>query len=101
MKEYQVEALRHNVSAKSFYSYCAKQAHKKGLDVEAYLEYEDWKRPISPCDIRNKHKDWEEPKTEICKHLPYDAQFYLQGSYNFIMEWEDGTGYMWIYECRD
>ena len=54
----------------------------------------------------DKHLDWDDPKTEICKIQPYEMQFYLEGSYNFIMEfqfWDDktGNGYLWMVELDD
>lgn len=103
MKSYknEFESLRHNVSASQFYYYCKAQALKKGLNPEWYLEYEDWKTPIQPCDYHiNKHEDWDEPKTEVIKHISFDAQFYLEGSYNFIMEYDadERIGYCYIAE---
>lgn len=93
------ETLRHNLTAKAFYNYCVNMATKKGLDPRNYLEFEDWEKPIYNTSYHvNKHEDWNEPKTEVIKHEPFQAQFYLEGAYNFIMEYDGEIGYCYIYE---
>lgn len=94
----QIEIQRRNTTPKQFYSYCQKRATEKGINLIDWLEFEEWENPTQESDIRNYHKDWEKPLMEICKHKPYNAQFYLQGAYNFILEWDEGIGYCYITE---
>lgn len=94
------EANRTNISPRQFYTYARKVAMKKGLDLEAYVDYEYWVKPYQCCNDRCKHEDWEHPLLEICKIQPYDYHLYLEGSYNFILEWDDGHGYMFMREIR-
>lgn len=95
---YEVECNRNNISPRQFFTYCKRQFAKKGYDLESWTYYEDWEKPIQESDNKWKHEDWDVPALEICKTKPYDIQFYLQGAYNFIMEWFDGHGYMYAIE---
>ena len=107
-KRYEVEMMRTNVTPKEFYSYCKREFSRRtgGQDgLGNWLDdYETWSNPLSQSNIRTFHEDWDEPKLEICRILPFDFQQCLEGSYNFIMEfnfWDDrtGTGYMYAYEA--
>ena len=98
-KHREVEAHRTNISAKQFYTYCKKRlAEKANVDIEMWTEYEEWVKPTYEYDIKNNHEDWTEPKREILIVRPYENQWYLEGSYNFILEWDDGIGYMYHVE---
>lgn len=98
-KTREVEIMRTNISARQFYTYCKKRlAEKIGDDIENWTEFEEWVSPKYPCNIYNKHEDWEKPQREILKIQSYEIQEYLQGAYNFILEWNDGIGYMYHVE---
>ena len=101
-KIYEVECNRTNVSPRQFYTYCLKQIRQR-TDGRASLldwldDFDSWLEPIQTYNVRNYHEDWDEPALEICKAEPLDRQFYLDGAYNFIMEWFDGHGYMYLVE---
>ena len=103
-KLYEIEIQRSNITPKQFFSYCKKQAAKKGGDLELWIgEYELWEKPTDPCNDTLKHEDWETPQTEICKLQPYEYQLFLAGAYNFIMEFDfydetKGFGYLFMVE---
>lgn len=101
-KLYEVECHRTNISPKSFYTYCRKQVELRTngqVSLDCWLDrFEDWETPLQTCNIRNYHEDWDEPTLEICKVESFDRQMYLEGAYNFIMEWFDGNGYMYMVE---
>ena len=95
-KTAEIEIQRTNISARQFYTYCKKRlAEKVGIDIECWAEYEDWANPRETFSITSNHEDWDEPKREIVKIQPYEMQEYLQGVYNFIMEWNEGVGYLY------
>ena len=103
---YQVECQRTGVTPRTFYSYCKSQAAKKGLDIEVWATFADWTDEAinNPYSVSN-HDDWDEPQREIYKTMPYDWQMYLQGSYNFILEFQfddetTGYGYMYAFEIE-
>ena len=100
-KMYEIECQRTNVTPKAFFEYCRKQAAKKGIDIEIWICYEDWVSPINKEELHtNEHKDWDNPLREKIKMMPYDTQYYLQNSYNFIMEFQFDTatkGYGYLY----
>ena len=103
-KMYEIECQRSNITPKAFFEYCRKQAVKKGIDIEMWMSYEDWARPINPEESHtNEHKDWDNPLRETIKRMPYDTQYYLQNGYNFIMEFQfdtdtKGFGYLYMME---
>lgn len=103
-KLYEIECQRTNITPKQFFEYCRKQAEKKGIDIEMWIDCEDWIKPINPEEYHTYiHEDLEKPQREAIKRLPYDTQYYLQGAYNFIMEFQfdtdtKGCGYMYAME---
>ena len=105
-KLYEIESQRTNVTPKQFFEYCRKQALKHGLDIECWTDFENWSDPIGPHDTYTyEHEDWEEPQRELVRSMPYDLQYYLQGSFNFIMEFQfdtetKGCGYMYAMEVE-
>lgn len=109
-KRYEVEMMRRNVTPKEFYSYCQREFSRRtgGQDgLGNWLDdYSTWSNPTIQGNTRSNHEDWAEPKLEICKVMPFDFHQYLDGSYNFIMEftfWDDkvGFGYLYAYEMED
>lgn len=97
---YEHEIQRSNISPKQFFTYCKNQLEKKGINIENWVEYEDWISPIFTYDSMSKHEDWEEPETEICKTKPYEWQLFLQKAYNFILEfdfWDENKGFGYLY----
>jgi len=106
-KLYEFETKRSNITPKQFWTHCAKAFEKKtGRNFEWLDSFEYWSNPTDNADNTWKHEDWDEPKTEICRIKPFNIQLYLQGSYNFIMEfdfWDDktGWGYCYAYEMTD
>lgn len=106
---YEVECLRRDVTPREFWNYCKREIKKrtKGkYSLDGWIEeYEDWINPRYEYNREFTHEGdgWETPTKEVCRMLPYDCQFYLQKSYNFIMEfifWEEnkGNGYLYIVE---
>ncbi len=99
-----VECTRNNTTPKVFYNYCKKKAEKLGIDLSCWSEYEDWADKNSGFPyFSNNHEDWDEPKRECGHWKAFDVQLYLQGAYNFIMEFnfdddKKGTGYFYICE---
>lgn len=100
-KLYEIECQRTNITPKQFFEYCRKQAEKKGLDIECWTDFEHWCNPINPEKMHNfEHENGQIEKNQS---LPYDLQYYLQGAYNFILEFEydtetKGHGYMYAME---
>lgn len=104
-KLYECEIQRSNIAPKQFFTYCKNQLKNKGIDIEIWADFEEWKSPITPCNSTSNHEDWEEPQKEICKLQSYNWQLFLQNAYNFIMEfdfWDDnkGFGYLYIIELE-
>ena len=102
-KLYEIEIQRSNISPKQFFTYCKKHLESKGLDIENWVDFENWESPITPCNETSNHEDWETPQKEICKLQPYDYQLFLAGAYNFIMEFDfyddtKGFGYLFMTE---
>lgn len=99
-KLYEHEINRNFVTPKQFFTYCKKQLNKKDIDIENWVEFENWENPIAPCNNTWKHEDWEKPQKEVCKLQPYNWQLFLQNSYNFIMEfdfWDENKGFGYLY----
>lgn len=103
-KLYEIECNRYFKNVASFFKYTEKFCKKHGVDLANWMEsLEQFAEPINLCNSRYSHSDWDEPQVEICKMQPYDWQLYLQGCYNFIMEfdfWDEksGHGYLYIIE---
>ena len=98
---YEIETQRTGISARSFFTHCDKFAKSHGLPegLSAWVDsFDSWEEPFCECDLRDKHSDWEEPLYEICCIKPCEYQLYLEGAYNFILEWFDNVGYMYIVE---
>ncbi len=100
-KKYDIEIERNNVTPRQFFTYCRNQMQKKGLDIETWVDYEEWINPtVQEKAHINKHSDWDEPLTENVKIMPYDIHLYLQNTYNFMMEFEfddDKVGHGYLY----
>ena len=99
-KTYEFEMMRTGVSAKSFWNLANKKYEEKtGMTLEAWIDsFEDWKKPFQEFDINAKHEDWDEPLREVSHCHPFTYQVYLQNGYNFILEWDDGFGYIYVIE---
>lgn len=102
-KLFEVEINRYFKSVQTFWKYAENFCKKHGVNLNDWMCIEQFIEPYQKCNIRNEHKEWDEPLTEICKMQPYDYQLYVQGSYNFIMEFDffdenSGHGYLYIAE---
>ena len=101
-----VECQRHNVTPRQFFTYCKKQAAKNGINLEDWMSYKDWTDSnVNNPYSSNDHDDWDFPKREAYKAVPYNWHFYLQGEYTFTFEFTHdnndsttGWGYMYIFE---
>lgn len=92
MKE--IEIQRNNVTPRVFFSYCKRQCKKRGIDLEDWIEYENFVDPIQVYD------DTEPNHNETCIIKPYEQHLYLKNNYNFIIEfefWDDKTGFGYLY----
>lgn len=100
-----VESMRHNITPRQFFTYCKKQAEKKGISLEDWISFDDWTdSSINIPFSRNDHEDWTPPQREEYKAVLLDWHVYLEGAYTFIFEFtyddneSTGCGYMYIYE---
>lgn len=41
-KLYECEIQRNNISPKQFFAYCKNQLKNKGVDIENWVEFENW-----------------------------------------------------------
>ena len=77
------------------------------MNIGAWADFDEWKKPTFPeKGHTNKHSDWDVPVTEYIKIMPYDMHLFLQGAYNFIMEFEFddekiGHGYLYVTEYEN
>lgn len=106
MKIFEAEVQRRNVTPKQFFSYCKKVCERKRININDWTDFETWCEPIKECSVSNKHEDWETPQEEMCVIKPFEIHLYLQGEYNFIMEFDFfndkvGNGYMYLSEKRE
>lgn len=107
-KLYEVECNRTNISPRQFFTYCKKRFEEKtGQRLDMWIDsFEDWENPIQKNNQEyiNPWPRWDGdedgPAKEIIKTMPFDWQLFLAGSYNFIMEWFDGHGYMYVVELE-
>ena len=98
-KLYEFETQRTGISPRQFFSWCKREFKRRTGEDFGWIDgYKNWAEPTAPCNIKTNHEDWEEPLKEICKLQPMDYQYYLEGAYNFIMEYDDGNGYCYIVE---
>lgn len=99
-KRYEFEYDRYISSPEKWYDYCQRMLSKHNFDIEDWIDKEsfiDYK--YGHCNdkwVREKSDGIIE--TEICKLMPCEIQLYLSTTYNFIMEWFDGHGYLYIVE---
>lgn len=100
MKRYEVEVDRSAKTPKQFWNACQKIFEKKtGMGLEDWVgSFEEWENPEHEYNIYAKHEDWETPQREVLRTKPLEYQIYLQGAYNFILEWFEGHGYMYAVE---
>lgn len=104
MTKYKIECDRANITPKAFWAYCKKQCEKHGASIDDWADFGSWtdENACTPY-TKSNHDDWDEPQTEIYKVMPYDVQMFLEGSYNFIMEFDfddekRGHGYFFLVE---
>lgn len=105
--EYQLERKRSNITLQEFYWQCKTDLKRRfSRDIEDWIEYAEWSNPTYPEEFhRTEHENEDGTQTEIYKFQPYDVNMYLQGIYNFIMEFEfdtdkKGHGYMYVVEYK-
>ena len=105
--KYFVETQRNNMTPRAFFNHCRKLLHKAGNGAEGWLgdddAYEHWSNNCIKYNITSYHEDWDEPKHEHMHSEPFHIQYFFQGSYNFILEFEfddekRGHGYMFAVE---
>ena len=97
---YECEIQRNNISPKQFFTYCKNQLKNKGIDIENWVEFENWESPITLCNMISNNEDWEKPQKEVCKILPYNWHLFLGETYNFIIEfdfWNENKGFGYLY----
>lgn len=104
----EVEIQRQNVTPRQFWSYCKREIERRtggALHLSDWLEdFGDWETPT--CESKwhkDEHESWgEDARTEVIRYEPFGCQWYLQGSYNFIMEfdfYDEKTGFGYLYMC--
>lgn len=104
-KMYEVETLRSNMTPKAFYNHCVRTFEKKAGVSWGWIDFEQWEEPYAPCEETHKHEDWKQPQIEKITFQPFCTHLYLEGNYNFIMEftfWDEkrGSGYMYAMEIE-
>lgn len=102
MIQCQIECVRGNVTPREFFTYCKRQAEKKGLDIEDQLSFDEWANP-SVIEYRHKFNEDGSPlRAEMYASTPYNYQIFSEGIFNFILEFDfdtssKGHGYMmWV-----
>ena len=90
-KRYEFEYDRYISSPEKWYDYCQRMLSKHNFDIEDWIDKENFiDYRYGYCNDRwVREKDDGIIETEICKLMP---------TYNFIMEWFDGHGYLYIVE---
>lgn len=104
---YEVETNRNGLSARAFWNHCGRFLKAHGIESGTDIicdSFDFWANPASvnsECDSRNKYEG-EDGKTyyEICRLKPFDLHLFYEGAYNFILEWFDGHGYMYVTEWK-
>jgi hypothetical protein len=108
IKLHEVEIQRQNVTPRQFWSYCKREIERRtggALHLSDWLDnFGDWETPT--CESKwhkDEHESWgEDARTEVIRYEPFGCQWYLQGSYNFIMEfdfYDEKTGFGYLYMC--
>ena len=104
-KLYEIECHRSNITPKEFFNYCKKTCHKKGVELEGWLDgFEEWSTPYMPYDTRTtEHKDGETSYIETTKILPYNFHLFYEKFHNFYLEFDfytdkKGFGYFYVVE---
>ena len=96
---YEVECERHTDSPREFYSYCNRRLKAKaGMSIEDWVDYNYWADQNHHYYNKTEHSDWDDPEIEVIKEYPYEVQLFLSNNYNFILEWDNGHGYMYVKE---
>ena len=100
MYKREVEIQRTNIDPRQFYDYCKKRAEKKGINIEGYAEYDWWTDGCYKDEYHATNHDWGK---EAYKKMPFEVVMYLKNieqnfMWQFILEWDDGTGYCYIKE---
>ena len=100
---YEYEYNRFISSPEKWFDYCKRMLAKHNINLEDWVDELDFiDRPYGHCNDK-----WEREKrdgiieVEICKYMPCEIQLYLSTLYNFIMEWDDGHGYLYIVEYEN
>lgn len=94
---YEVETDRTNMTPKQFYSHCKRTFEKKtGMSWYWTDDFSSWFEPVQVNDIWAG--SYEAGTLEVCITKPAEWHLFYQGTYNFIMEWKDGCGYMYAVE---
>lgn len=105
MLKVSLESSRSNITPKDFFNYCKRLCEKHDIDITSYITFEEWSICHSPKYSVEDHKLWDTPLHEINKYYPYNVHLYLQGNYNFILEFyydnmHFGKGYFHIAEYK-
>lgn len=96
----EIELQRYNITPKQFFTYCRRQAEKKGICLEAYTEYEYWADRSHNVEYHEYRHEWGK---EANTTKPYEMVMYMKDNdqgymYHMILEWQDGSGYCYIKE---
>lgn len=103
-KKKEIECVRSNVTPRQFFRYCQKRCYSKGLDIESWIDYQNWINPFQKQKWHVKvHGTHDKPKREIIEYMPYSCQLAFEGVYNFIIEFSfdfrsKGHGYFYVLE---
>lgn len=102
--KYEIEVTRKNVTPREFYNYCnSRFKTKTGDNLDMWVSYDYWIDESHRYYHKDQHADWDTPQVEVLKEYPYEVQYYVANTYNFILEFEFtddrvGTGYMYVKE---
>lgn len=102
---YELECQRGRISPREFYWYCNQRLKAKaGISLDSWVDYDYWIDETHHTNDKFNHPDWDPPAVEVIKEYPYDIQLFLSGAYNFMLEYQfgsgnnDGWGYMYVIE---
>lgn len=93
---YEYETQRTNITPKAFFGHVKRELKRKcGIDLAMWCDnFDAWSKRDGLPSTNTR------TTTEVCKTLPFEWQFFLQGAYNFILEfdfWDDKTGFGYCY----
>lgn len=104
--KYECECTRNNITPKQFYCYCKRELKKRcNVELSIWLDdYESWANPTIPEKYHSVLHEWDGGTVkEAIKIQPFNIQFFLSNTYNFVMEFDfstdnKGSGYFLVKE---